>query len=498
MKFKSLLKIFSDIIDIININPVSTNIGVIINEFAGEDYLIEKINNYYENKSKTKIISLEANELESIELLINKLQLIIRDDFGEDFLVNPNNNSYTDLIISLLRHLFLLNVEKLIFVSYHFEQINKENQYLILSQFRNIREKLKVHKDLTSCHFLVFGSFSYFDQIKFCQKYGTSFTLDDLFYISYSSREEQNHILKDKAIKNSKNQNLVDLIQDITGGAIGLLFYVTEMILSKKIKDINKLMDLLIDDSEINHLLKNKFEKENKSLINLIVHIFEQKQILQKFNEDLEKIYLSGLVNVEQYKDNYIVRFDSWFLEVQTKKIISQVKKEYSNYHQLLPIRISLNNQAYSIIMEIENHLKNILISKLTHLNCDNNPLKILDCLGKIKNTDAGKSYTYYEWCEHKLYQHKNVYHVDIYESLVSQLDLTDLENIFLSNAIPSKYTKKSLREIFDISFGNKNMSYVLKRLKQIRNPVAHNQLIDFSILDELKTLRNLLSSKNK
>lgn len=498
MKFNSLSEIFSNIIDIININPLSTNIGVISNEFAGEGYLIEKINNYYENKSKTKIISLEANELESIELLINKLQLIIRDDFGEDFSINPINNSYTDLIISLLRQLFLINVEKLIFITYHFEQISKENQYLILSQFRNIREKLKVHKDLTSCHFLVFGSFSYFDQIKFCQKFGTSFTLDDLFYISYSSREEQNHILKDKAIKNSKNQDLVDLIQDITGGAIGLLFYVTEMILSKSIKDINKLMDILINDSEINHLLKNKFEKENKSLINLIVCIFEEKKILKKFNEDLEKIYLSGLVNVEQYKDNYIVRFDSWFLEVQTKKIISNEKIEYSNYQQLLPVYISLNSQAYNILMEIENYLRNILISGLHKLSNDINPLEILDCLGRIKSTDSGKSYTYFEWCKHKLYQHKKVYNVDIYESLVSQLDLTDLENIFLSSVVPTKYTTQSLKQIFDFSLGNLSISDFLKRLKQIRNPVAHNQLIDFSIIDELKTLRNLLISKNK
>ncbi len=147
--------------------------------------------------------------------------------------------------------------------------------------------------------------------------------------------------------------------------------------------------------------------------------------------------------------------------------------------------------------MEIENYLRNILISKLSKLDYNEHPLEILDCFGKIKSTEQGdKTYTYNEWCKHKLYQNRNVYNVELFESLSSQLDLTDLENIFLSEDVPNKYSDQSFFNIFNISTDRNQLIQLFKSLKQIRNPIAHNQIIDFSVLKDLQDIKNIFLLK--
>lgn len=493
MKFKSLLEIFSDIKNIVNVNPISTNIGVITNEFAGEDFLINKIVNYYESKSKTKVIIVEGNTIRSIELLELKLCSTIIEDFEKNISSKLINHSYTDLFLSYLNLLPEFNIYNLVFIVRYVEQLDINTQYNILSQFRNVREKLKVKKSSAYCHFLILGRFSYFDLSNLCQKYGTSFILDDIFYFSASNRSEQNLILQDESIVKLNEQILGDVIQDISSGVIGLLILLNNMDLPQ---NINKLLEQLSNDSKINSIIKTTLEKQNSNTITLIKNIIEKKQNLYNFNPELEKLYLSGLVSIKSFKDNYVVSIDSWLLETHARKLLSSDKKDYLSYHQLLPLYISLNLIAYRMIMEIENYLRNNLLSHLSCWGYKIHPLEILDCFGKIKPNNSEKRYTYYEWCKHKLHQNKKLFKVDLFESLSAQLDLTDLEEIYLSEPFPKEFSEIRFKIRSNLSLKVEELKDLFNKLRRIRNPIAHNQIINFSVINELEKIKKNLFYK--
>ena len=53
--------------------------------------------------------------------------------------------------------------------------------------------------------------------------------------------------------------------------------------------------------------------------------------------------------------------------------------------------------------------------------------------LRKTKKAGEGEKYFLYDWCKHKITQLDKVYNVNVYKALVSQIDLQDIEQIFLS-----------------------------------------------------------------
>ncbi len=158
---------------------------------------------------------------------------------------------------------------------------------------------------------------SYFTQSEICQRLGTSFTLDDVFYITYSDRLEQNKILVDEQIIELNMQILSEVIQDISGGSIGLLLLINEISLTK---DLNKLLDILYNDSDIESKIITSFSNLDFNIKETLQKIVWEKPEIFKASKELENIYFSGVCNVKQIKDNYYVRIDSWLLEVQVKK----------------------------------------------------------------------------------------------------------------------------------------------------------------------------------
>ena len=109
----------------------------------------------------------------------------------------------------------------LILIIKNYENLDIEVQYKIASQLRNTREKIKMLAPSIGFHSFIIGQYSFFKHSQMCNKYGTSFIIDDIFYIGESSLPEIELTLFIKNDQTKLIEDNLNNIYEVVGGILG-------------------------------------------------------------------------------------------------------------------------------------------------------------------------------------------------------------------------------------------------------------------------------------
>lgn len=330
------------------------------------------------------------------------------------------------------------------------------------------------------------GKFSYFSLEKRCNKLGTSSVFDNLILIAKSSLEEANLIFS-ALYKDNLVWEKLESSFEYCNGEIDLMnsFYKYQVSHTEEKENLNN----FIYNKQFIENINSSFEKLGEKHCSVLVKMLEGFEFKVHFSEFIEELYLSGFVSISKKKQQYTLKIRNWFYEIVLRKFLKD--KIYHNASELLPPLSSSNKLAYSIILRIENRIKNLILTTLSKYEFVDHPLELLDVMGLIKTTESSnKNYTILGWCKHSQYKLIEVFDIKAHCALSAFLDLRDLSEILTSDIIFSKDNGKKIHEIFEGYFPQKNdLEHLLEELRRIRNPIAHNILVSENVINKLYSI---------
>jgi len=198
-----------------------------------------------------------------------------------------------------------------------------------------------------------------------------------------------------------------------------------------------------------------------------------------------EELLLSGFVRSDEQTIPGLLRFRNWVIE-STIRLHWKYFKEiipvsvFSDYKELIPPLTFLNQNAYNFICEIENLLRNQVMLRLNIYSNSSHPLK--DIYTNQHNGTFKDEFTQAkEW--HRDRVQKSMY-VDTHAALIS-----------------FRQTKHLLEMINRLMYTQKDPVFLklqpikqdLEALKDIRDAVAHNQIITEESYETLLRVRQAL-----
>ncbi|MCB9211246.1 MAG: hypothetical protein H6609_17905 [Ignavibacteriales bacterium] len=485
MEFLSINNTYETISNIIDLNPSGSLVGIIGNDFCGFEYLTSLIINSIENRAYHQCVVIDSSELINLEKFSQKINSLAYSEFGEAGIFNANV-SYESILLSYIDRCSKTSIKAVVLIFSNFEKLNVEQQYTLSSQFRNIREQLKVYDSSVAVHIAFMGKFSYFSLEKRCNKLGTSSVFDNLILIAKSSLEEANLIFS-ALYKDNLVWEKLESSFEYCNGEIDLMnsFYKYQVSHTEEKENLNN----FIYNKQFIENINSSFEKLGEKHCSVLVKMLEGFEFKVHFSEFIEELYLSGFVSISKKKQQYTLKIRNWFYEIVLRKFLKD--KIYHNASELLPPLSSSNKLAYSIILRIENRIKNLILTTLSKYEFVDHPLELLDVMGLIKTTESSnKNYTILGWCKHSQYKLIEVFDIKAHCALSAFLDLRDLSEILTSDIIFSKDNGKKIHEIFEGYFPQKNdLEHLLEELRRIRNPIAHNILVSENVINKLYSI---------
>jgi hypothetical protein len=211
-------------------------------------------------------------------------------------------------------------------------------------------------------------------------------------------------------------------------------------------------------------------------------------------SRELEELELSGWLTFVKTSDDErrIGRLRSWVVEYGLRRSDGALRGNlpagiYKNADELLPPVRCLNQDAYEIVCEIENHLRNLVLLRRHVLDAAQGAVKSYPLVGQRTSTLMAGSQNYAD--EHQRMQASRrhflddkglvVTHAPLISfsttqpllDLIGQMAVTDQDDVLIH-----------LRKIIDQG--------ALDRFKELRDAVAHNQLVSERALHFLRDLR--------
>lgn len=198
-----------------------------------------------------------------------------------------------------------------------------------------------------------------------------------------------------------------------------------------------------------------------------------------------EELILSGFTRLDEQTIPNLIRSRNWVID-STIRFHWKYFKEiipvsvFTEYKELIPPLTFLNRNAYEYICEIENLLRNLVIMRLSIYSKSSHPLK--DIFTSQNNGNWKDEFTQATEWHHERVQ-KSTY-VDTHSALIS-----------------FRQTKHLLEIVNLLMFNEKDPLFLkllpirqdLEALKDIRDAVAHNQIITEESYETLLRVRTEL-----
>jgi hypothetical protein len=248
--------------------------------------------------------------------------------------------------------------------------------------------------------------------------------------------------------------------------------------------------------SDFIDIVHKKIENLSDESINLLSNLLGGYWMGRIENKDvLEQLLSSGLISERTDLDSVVISFKNWVFESSIRfnaNIMGFESGIYRNYKELIPPATCINREAYLVICDIENILRNTVILREDILD----PKKIHPLEGlmvgrtnKITLADGTKKETnkIYELALEWQKKVKNNNNVSAHAALVSYIQTGDLIDLFNHLVRYNDPIAKKLNLI----------RTNIVALKDIRDSVAHSQVItedcyDFLVLVKKNLLRML------
>ena len=235
---------------------------------------------------------------------------------------------------------------------------------------------------------------------------------------------------------------------------------------------------LLGESTELRDDIERRLEQCSRSALSMLSQLLERGMIRVSGRlVEAEQLLIMGLARKDE-TDEAILLMGNWVFESTLRKHSHTFKKllgssVYAKKEELLaPVRC-LNQEAYRVICEVENQLRNLSIIRLSAKIRGGHPLRVLD------STDVFDRATQTMRNEAKRFRERPGQGAP----LVSYLDPEDLIKIVMDLAFDN-----------DPVFGElKTRENSLREFVGIRNAVAHNRVISESSYNVLIEFRAML-----
>ncbi len=483
---------------ILNINKQCQFINVIAPKYSGKSQFIEEIKSEINLKSKT-LTFVQTSENYLNNEIVENLVKSINVEYGIDIEVSQNDTSLYDILFNIFKRIDYNDLDSMYFIIDDIDKIGADRTYNLLSQLRNLREKISSDKISFSLIIICVGSWRPSELRKKCEFNVGSYFPEEIFLSDYDEKEVKSFIIKYRAdsftfaIEDYK----IKYLYEISGGCFGIIDYVLKNIGDDfTCNNIREKAYNLINEKFFKDYIEKTLSKLSKYSLDVINNLLCYK-IVRYRNKEIElfeELLLSGIVKKVKMLDIEVLAMRSWIHEITIRehkamKDLLGNNKTLKDYNELIPPIPSLNQFAYEIVLEIENRLRNYLVIILNE-KTDNseNPFKVVDALGKFN--DDWKKHTLGEELQFQKDKLKNRHSefVDAYSSSSSSLLYSDLIYLLLNSI------DKNGINLYNTSFQNNSETKdMFDRFRIIRNQIAHNNIITEKTIDELNKIKKAI-----
>lgn len=493
MNFFSRTEILSNILRKID---KYNNLSIIAPPFSGKSQFLGDIREEINLKPRS-LAFIQKSESYLNNEVVNNIVELFNDEYGLYIKEHPDNISLCENIYFILKQIDFNVLNTVHFLIDDLDKVDIDSLYYILSQLRNLREKITSNKLQIKFVSICIGTWKPSELRKKCELNLGSFFPLEIYLNDYSKEEIFSLITNNKSQDhfNENNEYKIKYLHEISGGCFAIIDYIMknspENFKCSMIRDIayklkNEDFFVSLIKTSIENL--NDYSKEViRKILNGRIIKFEEKRI-----DNYEDLLLSGLVKRTNICGIDILILRSWIHEItirentELKKILD-CENLFKHHTELIPPTPSINQIAYEIVLDIENKLRNFLVICLSgKIEINQNPFQALNCLGKA-NENWIKP-TLYEELKYQKNKTKNLYSkfIDGYSSMSSFLSTSDLLNIIIDG-----YDKKNCNYFCsDIFPRNDGMRDMFTRFRIIRNQIAHNNIMTENTIDELMEIK--------
>lgn len=494
---------FSDLKKLLNCTlEKNCNEIILVNSppFSGKSYFAEFFNKITSNLSHKFCISTDTdiilNENEFCYLISEKF----KREYGNEINIESHGSS-SSFISSLLQPKFRNSYDSFILFIDSVNNPDNEQIYRIFSRLRSIREVNNSNPSNINFVAIFFGTWIH-SSIDDKHKEKGSSPLDEPYCMLNLNYEEIKILGQDSGIDKLKDLH-IKYIKEITNGCYAIVKYIIDNINQEKIT-CDEIYKICINYSKENYFkesVQKVLDEMPKDSLQILNTLLKGRFVKYDSNDiKLQKLLLSGLTAKSILNNIEILKINSWVHEYTLRKnniyrdiflkAIDDNDIYYSTVNELIIPTPTINDYAYSYVLEIENQLKNLIIFKFHEKNENKNdhPLSLANSLGIVKNGFIEGSV--YETCkiQRNLSIGKHNQFNDSKSSLNTFLNPQVIINVISENSTIGFY--EYFKDIFpDQILLKKN----LKKWQSIRNMVAHNNIISESTLIELEEVKDNL-----
>ena len=207
--------------------------------------------------------------------------------------------------------------------------------------------------------------------------------------------------------------------------------------------------------------------------------------------ESLELMHTAGMIDFSTIFRKRYIKLGSRFTELVIRNNLSQlgidaIKYTQADFNEFVPVVNSFNVEAYMIINELENLIRNIAVSKMLEEHDDQMHILISHVLKSVTNADGKITTDAYERAIEWKGKNLKAGIDSRFNPLIAYLSTGDL--VQLLKEIPDTATRHL-----------QQLANILEAVTPMRDAVMHNQLIEENSLEKLYAFKaEILSMQNR
>jgi hypothetical protein len=481
-----------------DLHPEGSTIGVGAPPLSDTDLLVKDLVSMWESMSETRVLTMSAGEFlqpgDWLQITASELE----SETGRNLHRADRGLEWGDSLYVLLDSFCSARKRKIFMIVDSIEELPRDKQYVLAAQLRDFREKAKVSPIGWQFHSVIVGRFSIQALKEQARRRGGSLPCDLTVFLGPADLRDFERDCERLCGLNAGSvdtkPSLLQLayLHELTKGCWGLAQLVLQRTRAKP--DCDQLLHAMEDQVAASEEFLDTFRDSllaSAYARSLLPPLLGGRRITGEIDDTLlEEVLLTGVFLAHHEGAGYQIEIRSWAHEVALRRFVHAFitdTKIVTEASQIIPPSSVLNRRAYALILQCENELRNLVVSRLAELLSDKqHPLTALDVLGYIKELDR-KHLTIHQYCELRREELSASESVDAHPSLSSYLGMSDLLDLLTDSATNKNdgYRKGMYSLVASIFPDRTALKDLLTRLRDVRNPVAHNNLItERTVLD--------------
>lgn len=278
------------------------------------------------------------------------------------------------------------------------------------------------------------------------------------------------------------------VIYEITGGHPGVALEIIRAlpIPELTLQAITSATQTVAQSGMISHALVNVWKKFPVPVKQIVQQLLLKRQLMAVFPQNtIEQLEITGLIRLEEVNHKRLLTFNSWYVELVARLHIDEIGIQSTRFSKILPSDLMpsisvVNQEAYRIINDVENSMRNFLTIYLS--SCSNSEKHILSDRCYIYDKDSGRTTDAYTRAKDWQTRNGNREIEVGMNPLIAYCSIRDLAKLAQDIKQDNRSSQFQVAE-------------ALEEIGDIRDAVMHAQFIEFQVLEKLNKLRDEIFS---